>query len=83
MPKGYLKYKFKFLLVWIYKSLKAQTAKHVWMLEASSNVFASANYMVKFNGFNYDECFEQIWSILGVMALDSAILTDMEPQLLQ
>ena len=49
------------------------------MLAASSNVFASANSVVKFNGLNYGEWFEQIRFTLGVMALDSAILTDEEP----
>ncbi|KAF8091911.1 hypothetical protein N665_0432s0014 [Sinapis alba] len=46
---------------------------------SSSNVFASANSVVKFNGLNYGEWFEQIRFTLGVMALDSAILTDEEP----
>ncbi|KAL0740878.1 hypothetical protein Bca4012_082391 [Brassica carinata] len=49
------------------------------MLAASSNVFASANSVVKFNGLNYGEWVEQIRFTLGVMALDSAILTDEEP----
>ena len=49
------------------------------MLAASSNVFASADSVVKFNGFNYAEWFEQIQFTLSVMALDSAILTDEEP----
>ncbi|RID52910.1 hypothetical protein BRARA_G00340 [Brassica rapa] len=49
------------------------------MLAASSNVFASVNSVVKFNGLNYGEWFEQIRFTLGVMALDSAILTDEEP----
>ena len=49
------------------------------MLAASSNVFASANSVVKFNGINYGEWFEQIRFTLGVMALDSAILSDEEP----
>ncbi|XP_048605344.1 uncharacterized protein LOC125582928 [Brassica napus] len=46
---------------------------------SSSNVFASANSVVKFNGLNYGEWFEQIRFTLGVMALDSAILSDEEP----
>uniref|UniRef100_A0A0D3B9L2 Germin-like protein n=1 Tax=Brassica oleracea var. oleracea TaxID=109376 RepID=A0A0D3B9L2_BRAOL len=46
---------------------------------SSSNVFASANSVVKFNGLKYGEWFEQIRFTLGVMALDSAILTDEEP----
>ncbi|CAA7053517.1 unnamed protein product [Microthlaspi erraticum] len=53
--------------------------KHVLMLAASSSLFASANSVVKFNGLNYGEWSEQIWFTLGVMALDSAILTDDEP----
>lgn len=53
--------------------------KHLLMLAASSNLFASANSVVKFNGLNYGEWSEQIRFSLGVMALDSAILTDEEP----
>ncbi|XP_024004861.1 uncharacterized protein LOC112082010 [Eutrema salsugineum] len=49
------------------------------MFAASSNLFASANSVIKFNGLNYGEWFEQIRFTLGVMALDSAILTDEEP----
>ncbi|KAG7578785.1 Zinc finger CCHC-type [Arabidopsis thaliana x Arabidopsis arenosa] len=49
------------------------------MFAASSNLFASANSVVKFNGLNYEEWSEQIRFILGVMTLDHAILTDEEP----
>ncbi|KAG7564986.1 Integrase catalytic core [Arabidopsis suecica] len=49
------------------------------MFAASSNLFASANSVVKFNGLNYEEWSEQIRFTLGVMTLDHAILTDEEP----
>ncbi|KAF9673718.1 hypothetical protein SADUNF_Sadunf10G0053300 [Salix dunnii] len=49
------------------------------MDNASSNLFASANSVVKFNGLNYEEWSEQIRFSLGVMSLDQAILTDEEP----
>ncbi|KAL8143958.1 hypothetical protein V2J09_016990, partial [Rumex salicifolius] len=45
----------------------------------SSNLFASANSVVKFNGLNHDEWSEQIRFTLGIMALDLAILTDEGP----
>ncbi|XP_042059437.1 uncharacterized protein LOC121803930 [Salvia splendens] len=46
---------------------------------ASSNIYASANSVVKFNGQNYGEWSEQIRFSLGVMSLDHAILTEDEP----
>ncbi|GAB2295826.1 hypothetical protein Dimus_038381 [Dionaea muscipula] len=49
------------------------------MFAASSNIFASANSVVKFNGLNYDDWSEQIRFTLGIMALDLAILTDEKP----
>ncbi|KAK9756504.1 hypothetical protein RND81_01G102400 [Saponaria officinalis] len=49
------------------------------MDQASSNLYASANSVVKFNGLNYDEWSEQIRFTLGIMALDFAIITDEEP----
>ncbi|GAB2270880.1 hypothetical protein Dimus_038883 [Dionaea muscipula] len=49
------------------------------MDQASSNIFASANSVVKFNGLNYDDWSEQIRFTLGIMALDLAILTDEKP----
>lgn len=46
------------------------------MFAASSNMFATANSVLKFNGLNYDEWSEQIRFTLGIMALDLAILTE-------
>ncbi|KAK9725947.1 hypothetical protein RND81_05G179600 [Saponaria officinalis] len=49
------------------------------MFAVSSNIPASANSVVKFNGLSYDEWSEQIRFTLGIMALDLAILSDEEP----
>lgn len=46
------------------------------MFAVSMNLFASGNSVVKFNGLNYADWFEQIQFTLGVMDLDLAIITD-------
>ena len=49
------------------------------MFAASLSLYASTNSVLKFNGLNYAEWSEHIRFALGVMALDSTILTDEEP----
>ena len=46
---------------------------------ASANLFALGNGMVKFNGLNFADWFEQIQFQLGVMDLDMAIVSEEKP----
>lgn len=49
------------------------------MFAAGLNFFASGNAIVKFNGLNYANWFEQIHFHMEVMDLDMALMTDEKP----
>lgn len=68
LPKGEPKYIIKFIdNSNPFRFLKALKYVHVYYFSATTNLFSMDNGMVKFNGINYADWYEQIKFQLGVM----------------